>query len=164
MARVLVKLSPVKVAILKDIKPAGTTGGTSSASFVTRVLNTLEGDTDFISLNSNQFTLQPGIYRIWAAAPVTRQGFFAPHAHKAKLRNITAGTDVVIGTSGKLEVSQTGQGNGAPSVIMGYFTIIVQSDFEIQHRMSVASTNGWGWPAGFGVSEVYTQVEISKVA
>src|SRR5690606_21247003 len=54
-----------RVAYLKDVKPSGTAGGTfTSGSWQTRDLNTIEGDSSFVSLASNQFTLQPGTYHI----------------------------------------------------------------------------------------------------
>lgn len=154
-----------RVAYVKDVKANNTSGGSStSGSYQTRTLNTLEGDTSFISLASNQFTLQPGTYYIEAEAP-----FIAPDAgsciSKIKLRNITGATDVIIGQTGYVgPVSGAGENDGNSTALMGEFSITSATVFEIQQRVSASrATSGYGGPANFGDSEVYTQVKIEKV-
>lgn len=146
-----------RVAYVKDVKPNNTTGGAATAgSWNTRTLNTLEGDESFISLSSNQFTLQPGTYQIEGSVPAR-----AVNSHKSKVRDITNGADIIIG--------QTCLAGGAESNVthgsfMGTFTITTATTFAIQQRVqSSQGSGGLGWPSNLGVNEVYTQAKITKV-
>ena len=147
-------------AKLSDTKAANTNGGTFTASaWRTRDLNTEDSDADgIVSISSNQFTLQAGTYRIYASAPA-----YAVDRHKAKLRNTSDSSDTIIGTT-----EFTGTASGSPatrSIVAGEFTISAQKTFEIQHYCTTTcTTNGFGVAANVGVSEVYTVVEIWKVA
>lgn len=149
-----------KYAKISDTKAANTNGGTFTASaWQTRTLNTEDSDADgIVSISSNQFTLQAGTYRIYASAPA-----YAVDRHKAKLRNISDGSDQIIGTT-----EFVGTSGGQPqtrSIISGQFTIASAKTFEIQHYCTTTSaTNGFGVAANVGVSEVYTIVELWKVA
>lgn len=144
-------------AILKDIKTSGTAGGTfTSGAWQTRTLNTLEGDNSFVSLSSNQFTLSPGTYEIEAIAPG-----FVVGSHTAKLRNITDSSDTLIGSSMSAQTSYNGNNT---SNIYGVITITGSKTFEIQHRCQTTfGTSGFGTSSSFGVSEVYTQVKITRI-
>lgn len=149
-------LNATKVAYLKDVKSANTAGGTAtSGSFATRTLNTVEGDTDIVSLSSNQFMLQPGKYKIKASVPGYGVG-----RHKAKLRNITDSTDQIIGSSGHENTTNT----NSYSFVEGVVIITSAKTFEIQHRVAVTNADdGFGLESNFGVNEVYTIVEIHKL-
>ena len=146
-----------KVAFLKEVQTSGTQGGTFTAgSFVTRTLNTVEGDSEIVSLSSNQFTLQAGKYVIEARAPA-----FAVSSHVAKLRNITDSTDDAIGTSGYAE---NVNGGSADSFVNAIIEITSTKVFEIQNRSGgTQATNGLGVANAYGVDEVYTQVKITKL-
>jgi hypothetical protein len=146
------------VAYLKDVKTSGTAGGTfTSGAWQTRTLNTVEGDLSVATLSSNQFTLQPGTYVVEIQAPA---GFV--NIHKAKLRNITDSTDDIIGTSE--HASNAGGIIVSKSACMGTVTITTAKTFEVQHRCSTTyATDGFGYPSSLSVSEVYTQVKITKV-
>jgi hypothetical protein len=149
---------PVK-SYLKDIKPSGTNGGAfTSGSWLTRTLNTNENLESWISLSANQFTLQPGTYEIYVTAPAS-----GVDQHKAKLRNITDSSDVIIGSSEDARFSDNAQSS---SIIDGKFKITKPIIFEIQHQCitTQVSVIGFGQASGFGVNEVYTQVEITKVS
>lgn len=150
----------VGYAKISDTKAANTNGGgLTSGSFVTRTINTEDTDPDgIVSIASNQFTLQAGTYRIAARVPG-----YAVGRHKARLRNITDGADALLGTS-QYGVS-TVQAQQTDSVIVGQITIASAKTFEIQHRVETTNaTNGGGVESNFGVSEVYTVVELWKVA
>lgn len=145
-----------KTAYIKDIKPSSTNGGTfTSGAWQTRDLTTLEGDTGFVSLSSNQFTLQPGKYEIVASAPA-----YQVVEHKIKLRNITDSEDSSLGTN-----ARSGSASDAVtrSELNSIITITSSKTFEIQHRCtSTFATSGFG--SSIGISdEVYTQVSIKKV-
>lgn len=142
---------------LKDVKTSGTAGGTAtSGSYQTRTLNTVEGDTSFVTLSSNQFTLSAGIYEIEAIAPA---GIVSEH--KAKLFNVTTSSDQILGSASYTSSSDLTQ---TISSIVGRVMLSQSNTFEIRHRVAVTrSSNGFGLNSSFGDSEVYTQVKIKKV-
>jgi hypothetical protein len=147
----------IRYAKLSDTKSANTNaGGLTSGSFATRTLNTEDSDADsIVSLSANQFTLAAGTYRIYATVPACNV-----NRNKTKLRNVTDSTDTLIGTS-----EYTGASGYSRSVVSGQFTIAGTKAFEIQHRVETTNgTNGGGVESNFGVSEVYTVVEIWKTA
>lgn len=147
-----------KIATLKDVKAANTAGGGYTlGSFVTRDLNTKVDPNGIVSLTSNQFVLQAGTYRISANVPMYSAGSFV-----SKLRNITDSTDTAVGTPEIVNVSA--DRDSARSLINEVFTITSAKTFEIQSRgTATQGTNGLGFPANLGVSEVYTVVEIEKI-
>lgn len=146
---------------LKDVKTSGTGGGTfNSGSYQTRTLNTLENphSVTWISLLSNQFTLQPGSYVIKATCPA-----FRVNLNKCRLYNVSDATTAILG-----DVSYTDTSNDDATVVSslkGKIEITSPKVFEIQHRcQNTHATNGFGISSGFGDSEIYTIVEIEKVA
>lgn len=150
----------VQTVFVRDVKASGTDGGTAtSGSWLTRTLNTLTNPGSFawVSLASNQITLTAGTYDISASAP-----FFSVNSCKAKLANITDSTDSIIGSS---SYSLNSSSNCVLSVLADRITIASTKVFEIQYRVSVTkTTDGLGPQCTFGVNEVYTTVQITKVA
>lgn len=148
--------SYVKVS---DVKAVTTAGGTFTQDvWQTRILNTEDNDPDGIcSLSSNQITLAAGTYECKIRCPAIR----VDH-HQARLRNITAGTTILLGNS-----AYTAAGAYYAqdySVIKGRFTIAASQVLEVQHRCGVTrGTDGFGTPANVGVDEVYTVAEFRKV-
>src|SRR5690606_25042344 len=121
----------------------------------TRTLNTLGGDTSFITLQNNRFTLTPGKYFIEASTPAYQVGMT-----QAKLKVIETNEDVLVGSS-------TFTHNTSPSVvhsqIQGEVIIEQTSTFEVQQNCALTrNLNGLGVHSGFGLKEVYTQVKIIK--
>jgi hypothetical protein len=146
-------------AKLSDTKAAGTSGGTfTSGAWQTRDLNTEDSDVDaIVSISGNQFTLISGTYIIRASAPA-----YSTDRHKTRLRNITDSTTTLIGTSAYS--SNTGQSAEA-SIIEDRFTIASAKAFEIQHQcQTTQALNGYGVESNLGESEVYTVVELWKIA
>lgn len=148
-----------RTAYVKDVKSSGTAGGTfTSGAWQTRDLNTLEGDTEFVSLSSNQFTLSEGKYEIEAIAQA-----YAVDKHAIKLRNTTDSTDDIIG--GVTFSDNLDGGHSNNSVLKGQIDITSSKTFEIQHRSDLTqASNGFGLAFGVGVSEIYCQVKITKIA
>ena len=150
---------PYNYILLQDQQTSGTQGGTfSSGSWITRVLNTEVTDTGgYCTLSSNQFTLAAGTYEIFARAPGV-----ACDSHKARLQNITDGSTTLLGSSAYSNASSTVMSD---SLLNGRFTITSSKTFELQHRCSsTRATQGLGQSSAFGVSEIYAQVELRKVA
>ena len=146
-----------KLLHIRDEKANDTDGGScTGGAWNTRTLNTIiTNEITSASLSSNQITLPSGTYFIISYAQAYVCG-----RHKAKLRNITDSSDTLIGTS---EYS-IGQAQSI-SFISGRFTIASSKTFEIQHYpTSSISTNGFGVKTIASVVEVYTNVQIWKVA
>ena len=146
-------------AKLSDQKSSGTPGGDfNSGAWRTRTLTEQIDTSGIVSVNSNQFILQAGTYRTRGSAPA-----FRVNNHQARIQNITDGTTVDLGTS---EFSDGGAGgSGNRSFIETEFTIASAKTFELQHyAQTTRATEGLGDPCGFGVNEVYSVLEIWKVA
>ena len=149
-----------RTCYIKDVKSSGTNGGTfTSGAWQTRDLNTLEGDTEFVTLDSGtgRFTLQSGKYEIEASASAV-----AVNKHNIKLRNITDSTDDIIGST-SFASSTAGPGNTS-SKLKSTVEITSTKTFEIQHYGETTRvTDGFGPASVGGVDSVFTQVEITKV-
>lgn len=146
--------------ILEDQKTSGTDGGTATTgSWQTRTLNTAVRNVGSLAaLASNQFTLPAGTYHVLVAAPARR----VDH-HQARLQNITDAATVAVGT-GEFSGSGVSPSN-TPSIISTVFTIAGSKTFEVQHNVATTkATDGYGIAVGRGVTEVYSRVEITKVA
>lgn len=144
--------------LITDEKSANTAGGTAtSGSWQTRTLNTVKVDRiSGASLSSNQITLPAGAYKVEAIAPA-----FAVNRHKAKLRNVTDSSDLIIGSSAYAIAANLAQ---TDSVINGEFTLSGTKAIELQHRVQdTRSTDGFGLESNLGVVEVYSQIKIWKI-
>ena len=142
---------------VRDEKANNTNGGScTGGTWNTRDLNTiLTNEISGASLSSNQITLPSGTYFIISYAPA-----YACSRHKLKLRNITDSSDTLIGNS-EYTIGQA----QTISFINGRFTIASSKTFEIQHYpQNTVATNGFGVTTIASVVEVYTNVQIWKVA
>ncbi len=144
-------------AVIKDVKPSGTEGGTSAAGvWQTRDLNTLNTNVPGITLVSNQFTLPAGTYKIEASCPATRIDF-----SKIALRNVTDSVFAILGSS---EIPHSIAETTTQSSLVDVITLLVSKTFEIQHYTDATfSPYGLGRAGVDGEIEVYTQVFIEKV-
>jgi hypothetical protein len=108
---------------------------------------------------ANQFTLPAGTYMVEASAP----SFYVGGASRVKVRNITDSSDVGVGS-----VNWHAGGSdqfGQNSSVVTAFTITGEKVFEIQHICTTTrATDGFGIKSNLGVSEIYTQVKITKLA
>ncbi len=149
--------SQLQILNVRDEKSSGTGGQNSTAgSFITRDINTVKlNQISGASLASNQITLPAGTYLIYARPPGISCG-----VHRAKLRNITDGSDVIVGASASAAGADA---TSSDSIIVGVFTIAGSKVFEIQQRCSTSTTNGYGQASFTGLVEVYTEVLILKL-
>ena len=150
-----------RTAYIKDVKSSGTDGGTPTANtWVQRDLNTLSGDTSFVTLVSNVLTLYPGKYKIKVRAPA-----FRANGHKIKLVEDPLGTpsDALIGSTAMASSDVTG--SQTDSVLEDIIEVLVTTAYDVQHRVQVASggAEGFGVANTMSVSEHYTEVEIEKL-
>jgi len=141
---------------IRQESSSGTQGGNAtSGSWEVRVLNTIVTNQIGGSLSTNQFTIPAGTYQIYASAPA--QDVLA---HRIKLYNVTDTSDVLFGTNCYVD----GGNDGNTSFISGRFTIASSKAFEIRHRVNrTNNTFGYGIANGFAV-EIYTDVQLWKVA
>ena len=146
---------------VRDEKASGSDGGTNTAStFDTRTLNTvLTNEISGASLSSNQITLPSGTYFIHASAPA-----FMISQSRLRLRNITDSSTTLLGENNTADSSVA---SSCISFVIGRFTIASSKTFELQHIGRVQRGSGQGFGLGvasFGITEVFAQVLIWKVA
>jgi hypothetical protein len=145
---------------VRDEKSSGTGGGNSSASTDNeRDLNTVvTNEITGASLSSNEITLPTGTYYISARIPAYRTGVFRGH-----LYNTADSSIEILGTSEKNGIFDD---DSTAGFITGRFTISAQKTFKIRHYTNDSTTAGtaFGQPVNDGRAEVYTDVQIWKVA
>ncbi len=152
---------PNLIAILRDDKTSGTNGGTSSnTTWNARDLNTeLYDPGSIVSISSNQFTPISGDYEIWVFTPFLG-GTGAASTGKCRLYNVTGAAVVEEGMSVFAVI------NGLATAILNCkFTANGSSAYRIDTYTSVGkTTNGLGTQTGDGSTEVYTMVQLRKIA
>jgi hypothetical protein len=146
-----------RTCYIKDVKSNGVNGGASTTSYTQRVLNTLSGDTSFVSLTTNRFTLPAGKYNIKCECPA-----FQCAAFRAKLVKDPSGTpsDEILGSNG---YSNGANPSNNYSFIAGAVEISASTTFEIQQKSKNVVSSGLGEEATLGDNEIYTQVTIEKI-
>jgi len=151
------------IGIYEDVKSAGTDGGSAtSGSWEKRTLNTASyQDGSLCSLNTSTsvITLTKGyIYEIRFYAPG-----YDVQRHQSKLRNTSDSSDDIIGgsaTTGAFSNCTLSIGSG----VIDLSSAGANKTFELQHRVSSSKvTSGHGLAANFGISEVYSRVEIYQI-
>jgi hypothetical protein len=145
------------IAIFNETQASGTEGGTfTSGAWQKRTLNTtLVNNVTGCSIASSVITLTAGTYYFTGRAPA-----FNVLGHQLRIQNTTAATTVQLGTV--MYVSNNNTGN---ALVEGVVTITGSTNFELQHRCSsTVSTNGFGAAQSFGVGEVYSQLQIRRIA
>lgn len=142
---------------LREQQTANTAGTTiTTGAFRTMVLNTEVTDEIGSTLSSNQWTLPAGTYEIMAMPPAGATGSASAYLMKTKLRNITDGSDTIIGPTSSVAANASGT---AP--LVGRFTIAATKTFEFQLRCTTELTLP---AANLGVVEVYAEVMIWRIA
>jgi hypothetical protein len=145
--------------IIEDQKSPNTPGGTATAgSWFTRTLNTLvRNNGTLASLATNQVTLPAGTYYMTWISPA-----YAVLRFQTRLQNITDTT--TAGTGMGAFSNSTGQAvtTSSGSAVV---TIAGSKAFEVQMQVAgTQATNGCGIETNFAAAEVYTRLEITKVA
>lgn len=151
--------SSTLVTRIWDQKSVGTNGGTfNSGAWQTRTLNTIAANNNSITLSNNQFTLTHGLYEIRVTVPAYRVG-----NHQARLRNVTDNVTVKNGSS--VYSKNNSNGSSTESVIEARIAVTQTKTFEVQHQANSSQANdGFGFAAGFGDAELYTQVTITRIS
>lgn len=141
------------IAVIRDIKSSGTDGGDFiKGDWRRRDLNDLDGDSSFVSLDTNAFTLDSGTYVITATSPAVRVD-----QHQIRLYNTTDDSESAVGTS------ETSFQAASTSSLKTVVNITSKSTFVIQHQCQTDRvTVGMGEGVSWG-SCVFTQVQIEKL-
>lgn len=150
-----------KTVYIKDVKSSGTNGGTSSTNTVhTRVLNTVEGDSEIVTLSSNQFTLGTGKYEIEASATYYRG------ASSMLFLYDVDNTDYVI--DGQNSQATAANFVGVSAILAGQIEITSPTQYELRHWIETGLAS-----VGLGVTttatnnpksgETYATVKITKI-
>lgn len=148
-----------ELVLLRDEKASGVDGGTSTAgSWQTRDVNTEVYDThNLCTLSSNEFTLDPGTWLIYASSPAKQVD-----RHQIRLQDITNTATIAYGTS---ELSGSGDNIISRSFLVARFTISAQTIFAIQHRCSTTrASDGFGLSSNWGNISVYTTIKLERIA
>ena len=142
----------------QDQKASNTDGGTlTGGSFQTRVFNTVLTNTiSGASLSSNQITLPSGTYYVWGKAPT-----IATARTKTVLYDTTGSADLLIGTS---DDANGNYGVQVQGTVVGKFVLSTTSAIELRQRGVTVSGNGLGEGTGYGLVEVFAEIQIWKVA
>lgn len=142
------------VAIIKDVKPAGTEGGTATAgAWYDRTLNTLENPYGIVSdLSANKFTLPRGRYLI--------EGFGCFMRTRAAQNRIigSLGTEI-LGSSTWSDVATDTASIPAP--FSGIINLVTSEQFSLQYRVQdTRATYGLG---GGGVGNTWSNHSFAEI-
>jgi hypothetical protein len=142
-----------QTAYVKHVTTDSSDGGSASSNTNhTRTLNVLEGDTGFLSLSSNQITIQPGTYYIEATASAYRV-----NNHQAMLYNVTDSAVEIAGSPSRSTSTGT-DGVQSTSFIRGKLVLTQSKAFELRHWTQTAkSSNGFGLRATDGTNNPATE-------
>ena len=147
----------LKIAVLTDSKPSGTTGGTGVATtWTTRTLNTVAIDPQglILQLESNTFKLASGSYQIRAIADFH-------HTRETRMRIYDVTNDVVIGYSVSVDVS-----NQSNQYLDINVRIAPHKDtvYRLEYYITATGANHLGVPTSIaGVDETFAVCEITRL-
>lgn len=146
-----------KLMHLQHRVASGSNGGaTSAGARVTRPLNTVAtNEITGASLASNVITLPAGTYEVDGYSIGYGCDFF-----KAVLRNNTASTDLLIGTT---ERSDNSDFSTPRSTFFGRFTLSATTALQIEHWAQSTVAQGLGDAASAGVFEIYAEIRILQL-
>ena len=145
--------SYVKVS---EVEASSISGGEAVANtWTNRVFNTIDTDTSSIaSLGSNEITLPAGTYHVNASSPC---GAGSPY--KTRLQNITTSSTLLIGTSVYAGHATT----TGISTIVGQIVLSGSTALAVQYYINGRTdANDLGYPASYGINEVYAVAEFNK--
>ena len=139
------------MAKISDTRSTGTNGGTfTSGAWITRQLNTIQGNQNFCTLNNNQFTVIPGTYHFDIGACAC-----GVQNHQFRLWDVTNNVLVSASTNG-----YTTESNDFLTISIG---LIVESvtTYEVQHQcVKTVENYGFGRSVGFGLPESYCFITV----
>jgi len=154
-----VQASSQPYAIIRQQEVSTTLSGSSIVGVQTRILNTIVSDISgiVVSLAANQFTLLPGKYRIHVDSPC-----MGSDRTQVSLYDTSASAYLCYGTS---LYYPAGAVISLSANLDSEFTAVAGHALEIRQQIQTArSYDGLGCSNNFGTIEVFTTVEVWKVA
>lgn len=151
--------STSQFATFNETQANNTDGGASVATtFTTRVLNTtVVNEITGCSLATNQVTLPAGSYIATVFSP-----FRNTNLTKIRLFNVTDSSNTAIGQNTNMD---SGGAVGGVATLQAQFTITGNKAFAVQYFcQSTVATFGLGRAVNASVSEIYTTIQIQKIA
>jgi hypothetical protein len=149
----------LQVAYLSDNKSHSTNGGSSSATtWHKRTLTEITDVSGLVSVASSQFTPVAGTFLIFASAPA-----YYVDTHQLRLRNATAGTTSLLGSTEHAGDTDTVQ---TRSTLVGIFTANGSDAYELQHYTEQAKTDS-GLGRGdhnTGEGNVFAQIVLVRIS
>jgi len=146
------------VCHFQHTESAGTSGGTSSASWATRTINTTKRSATWASLSSNAITLSAGTYWFYADPSSNNSARTMARLYNNTDSTVDAYSRTVFSGSGEIP---------AYAFINHIFTIGGSKDFVVQMRVqSSKSSSGYGIDFSYvdnTVTNVYMNVIITKL-
>ncbi len=137
---------------------SGTGGGTgTAATWNIRPLNSIfnSGGNGGIGLSANKIVFTTaGTYKVEFTGAVFDAGL-----HKSRLRNITTATTLGVGMSGHCSNANDGHSEGVKVI-----TVAANDEVELQHWLSINTTNNLGDPVSSGELELYARVVIERLS
>ena len=148
------------VAILEDRQAYNVFGGASTAGWNIRTLNTVIGESWFVtSTSTSQFKLDSGTYKISARCPS-----YKPGRHMAALYNVTTSTYVAHGSSDYTATALDLQ--GYCELEIPSLTITSSTDlWELRHNIANAiATEGLGISSNVsGFDSIFAVIKFEKL-
>jgi hypothetical protein len=146
----------IQVARLSYTVAANTAGPTyASGAWRTGLLNTEDFDPDgIVSLSSNEFTLQPGTYKI---SGLISHGWLSTAVVRQRIYNVT---DAAVAINGN-NYAYSGSIQGSAALLDGFVTIATAKTFRMEIKTSATTA---AFAALNDGAEVYTTLNIQKVA
>lgn len=151
-----VNSTATQIAIFNETQANGTQGGASVATtFTKRTLNTTVTNNIGASIASSVITLTAGTYKVFCMSP-----FYNVTGVAIRLRNTSDSTTTIASVNTYFAGTA-----GGYAQLDGTFTITASKNFEVQYYCNTAvATNGLGVALSGGISEIYTQITIEKIA
>lgn len=143
-----------------DQKASGTVGGTCISGFQFRTINTTLGTNTIAgsSLVSDTITLTAGTYHVEVLSVDTNSGNKA----RISLYNSTDSSDVLIGVGGR----NAGDSGEYLHQVSGKFSITSTKSFKLRYYSDGvgSGSTALGFPISSGQAEIYSSIQIWKVA
>ena len=141
-------------AYVSDQRTSGTDGGATIVGWNDRQLNTLTGDTSFISLNANQITLAAGTYEIRG-----RGALHSAFNSRNALYDVTNSAIAMISNSGY-----------SGTIVLPEFDDVLvvgaSTTYKMQAYVAGAhASKGLGFATGIaGVNELFATLKITRIS
>lgn len=137
--------------ILKSVYASGVAPAMPAKGISTIPINTVQGDSQFVSLVNSRFTIQPGSYLVTGLAELNGTG-----VTYTAIRKVTTNSMVLLSES---NVPDLGSEN-IPLSIEGILEVSAETTYEFVRSTSFQGTQP---STSFGVEEVYASLTFVRL-